>query len=93
LLITADGGGSNGSRVRLWKLGLQRPADEIGLSIGPLARRPAARPSSRRWPSRSPGSRIPCARPGSWASPGYTSKVEVFERARLQAGTACRAAV
>jgi transposase len=33
LLITADGGGSNGSRVRLWKRELQRLADEIGLSI------------------------------------------------------------
>ncbi len=33
LLITADGGGSNGSRVRLWKLELQRLADETGLAI------------------------------------------------------------
>jgi hypothetical protein len=33
LLITADGGGSNGSRVRLWKLELQRLADETGLTI------------------------------------------------------------
>ena len=33
LLITADGGGSNGSRVRLWKLELQRLANESGLSI------------------------------------------------------------
>ena len=33
LLITADGGGSNGSRVRLWKLELQKLADELGLSI------------------------------------------------------------
>jgi DNA-binding phage protein len=33
LLITADGGGSNGSRVRLWKLELQRLADETGLLI------------------------------------------------------------
>jgi hypothetical protein len=33
LLITADGGGSNGSRVRLWKLELQRLADELGISI------------------------------------------------------------
>jgi Rhodopirellula transposase DDE domain len=32
LLITADGGGSNGSRVRLWKLELQRLADETGLT-------------------------------------------------------------
>ena len=33
LLITADGGGSNGSRVRLWKLELQRLADELGMEI------------------------------------------------------------
>lgn len=33
LLITADGGGSNGSRLRLWKLELQKLADEMGLSI------------------------------------------------------------
>ncbi|MEA3280599.1 MAG: ISAzo13 family transposase, partial [Thermodesulfobacteriota bacterium] len=33
LLITADGGGSNGSRLRLWKLELQTLANETGLSI------------------------------------------------------------
>jgi hypothetical protein len=33
LLITADSGGSNGSRLRLWKLELQKLADETGLSI------------------------------------------------------------
>jgi hypothetical protein len=33
LLICADGGGSNGSRVRLWKVELQRLADELGLAI------------------------------------------------------------
>ena len=33
LLITADGGGSNGSRVRLWKVELQRLAEETGLII------------------------------------------------------------
>jgi len=33
LLITADGGGSNGSRCRLWKVTLQRLADELGLRI------------------------------------------------------------
>jgi transposase len=33
LLITADGGGSNGSRLRLWKRELQRLANETGLSI------------------------------------------------------------
>jgi hypothetical protein len=33
LLLTADGGGSNGSRLRLWKLELQRFADESGLEL------------------------------------------------------------
>ena len=33
LLITADGGGSNGSRVRLWKVELQKLANETGLAI------------------------------------------------------------
>jgi len=33
LLITADGGGSNGSRNRLWKRELQQWADESGLTL------------------------------------------------------------
>ena len=33
LLITADGGGSNGSRNRLWKWELQKLSDETGLRI------------------------------------------------------------
>jgi hypothetical protein len=33
LTITADCGGSNGSRVRLWKVELQKLADETGLTI------------------------------------------------------------
>ena len=33
LLVTADGGGSNGARVRLWKVALQRLADQTGLRI------------------------------------------------------------
>jgi Rhodopirellula transposase DDE domain len=33
LLITADGGGSNGYRLRLWKWELQELADHTGLSI------------------------------------------------------------
>jgi hypothetical protein len=32
-LITADGGGSNGYRVRLWKIALQKCSDESGLTI------------------------------------------------------------
>jgi hypothetical protein len=34
LQITADCGGSNGNRVRLWKVELQQLADETGLQIG-----------------------------------------------------------
>lgn len=34
LLVTADGGGSNASRARLWKVELQRLADATGLRIG-----------------------------------------------------------
>ena len=33
LLVTADGGGSNGVRNRLWKWELQRLADRTGLTI------------------------------------------------------------
>jgi hypothetical protein len=33
LLITADGGGSNGSRVRLWKIELQALANELDIEI------------------------------------------------------------
>jgi len=33
LLITADAGGSNGSRLRLWKRELQRLANELGIEI------------------------------------------------------------
>jgi transposase len=33
LLVTADGGGSNGSRLRLWKVELQRLANELEMEI------------------------------------------------------------
>ncbi|MDQ2759358.1 MAG: ISAzo13 family transposase, partial [Actinomycetota bacterium] len=33
LTITADGGGSNSSRTRLWKVELQKLVDELGLAI------------------------------------------------------------
>ena len=33
LLFTADGGGSNGCRSRLWKVSLQALADDLGLQI------------------------------------------------------------
>ena len=33
LMITADGGGSNGHRNRMWKVALQQLADDIGLEL------------------------------------------------------------
>jgi hypothetical protein len=33
LMVTADGGGSNGYRVRLWKVELQKLADELKIPI------------------------------------------------------------
>ena len=33
LLITADGGGSNGYRTRLWKIEIQKLSNELGMSI------------------------------------------------------------
>ena len=33
LMVTADSGGSNGYRVRLWKVELQKLADELKLPI------------------------------------------------------------
>jgi hypothetical protein len=33
IMVTADAGGSNGYRVRLWKLELQKFADEFGITI------------------------------------------------------------
>lgn len=45
LLVTADCGGSNGARLRLWKWELQRLADETGLEIS-LAHFP---PGTSKW--------------------------------------------
>ena len=47
LMITADGGGSNGSRVRLWKVELQKFADETGLTMSVCHVRPAHRNGTR----------------------------------------------
>ncbi len=45
LLITADGGGSNSSRNRLWKRGLQEFADRQGLKVS-VCHFP---PGTRKW--------------------------------------------
>ena len=46
LLITADIGGSNGSRLRLWKVELQKLADETGMRIAVL---PILPPGTSKW--------------------------------------------
>lgn len=45
LLITADSGGSNGARIRLWKWELQQLADEAGLELS-VCHFP---PGTRKW--------------------------------------------
>jgi hypothetical protein len=47
LQITADCGGSNGNRTRLWKVELQKLADETGLEIAVCHSRPAPRSGTR----------------------------------------------
>src|SRR2546425_12732303 len=52
LLITADCGGSNGSRTRLWKVGLQQFVDEWQLPIQVRAFQPGMRQVSKSEPRR-----------------------------------------
>ncbi len=89
LTITADCGGSNGNRLRLWKTELQRLADETGLQIrvwhfppgtsklrrvaGEISL-PGAR-RSRREPLSSPGSHRPAV--------GARAEAPVSEQVRL----------
>jgi len=53
LLITADGGGSNGYRVRLWNRELQALADELGIEIAVCRPAPASGTASSTGCSRS----------------------------------------
>ena len=55
LLITADAGGSNGYRLRLWKLELQKLADEIGSKSRSVTSRPGPASGTR--------SNTACSRP------------------------------
>jgi hypothetical protein len=50
LLVTADSGGSNGSRLRLWKAELARFADETGLAVSVVY----LPPGTSKW-NKSPG--------------------------------------
>ena len=62
LMITADGGGSNGSRVRLFKVELQKLADETGLTLQ-VCHYP---PGTSKWNKIGVSRTRPC--PRSWCS-------------------------
>lgn len=72
LLITADAGGSNGARVRLWKRELQTLATELGIPItvchlppGPASGTGSSTVSSRSSPRTGAASRWSACRPSS----------------------------
>ena len=70
LLITADGGGSNGSRVRLWKRELQKLANELDLDIV-VSHLP---PGTSKWNKRTPALLLhqpELARQAARQLPGY----------------------
>lgn len=73
LLITADGGGSNGSRVRLWKRELQGFADETGMAIG-VCHYP---PGTSKWNKIE--HRLFCHISQNWRAKPLTSRLAVVE--------------
>jgi hypothetical protein len=73
LLITADCGGSNGARVRLWKRELQRLADATGLSIT-VCHYP---PGTSKWNRIE--HRLFCHITQNWRSTPLTSRLAVVE--------------
>ncbi len=73
LMITADGGGSNGSRVRLWKVELQRLADETGLTIS-VCHYP---PGTSKWNKIE--HRLFCHISQNWRARPLTSRLAVVE--------------
>ena len=72
-MITADGGGSNGSRVRLWKVELQRLADETGLTIS-VCHYP---PGTSKWNKIE--HRLFCHISQNWRARPLTSRLAVVE--------------
>ena len=73
LLITADGGGSNGARVRLWKVELQRLADELRLRLH-VRRLP---PGASKWNKIE--HRLFCHITENWRGEPLVSRVAVVE--------------
>jgi hypothetical protein len=73
LLITADCGGSNGARVRLWKLELQKLADETGLTFA-VCHYP---PGTSKWNKIE--HRLFCQISQTWRARPLTSRLAVVE--------------
>ena len=74
VMITADGGESNGSRVRLWKRELQELADETGLTIRTFAHYP---PGTSKWNKIE--HRLFCHISQNWRGRPLTSRLAVVE--------------
>ena len=81
LLITADGGGSNGARLRLWKWELQKLARDTGLAIsvchshrGPASGTRSSIASSPSSPPTGEASRCATTRRSSISSPGHDNQ-------------------
>ena len=73
LMITADGGGSNGTRVRLWKIKLQEFADATGLTLS-VCHYP---PGSSKWNKIE--HRLFCHISQNWRGKPLTSRLTVVE--------------
>jgi hypothetical protein len=73
VMITADGGGSNGTRVRLWKRELQKLADETGLTIS-VCHYP---PGTSKWNKIE--HRLFCHISQNWRARPLTSRLAVVE--------------
>ena len=73
LMITADCGGSNGARVRLWKVELQKLADETGLVIA-VCHYP---PGTSKWNKIE--HRLFCHITQNWRGRPLTSRIAVVE--------------
>jgi hypothetical protein len=73
LMITADGGGSNGTRVRLWKIKLQDLADETGLTLS-VCHYP---PGTSKWNKIE--HRLFCHITQNWRGKPLTSRLTVVE--------------
>jgi hypothetical protein len=80
LTITADGGGSNSSRTRLWKVELQKLANEIGIPIRVCHFPPGTSKWSRegRGPVVSSPASVCCSRPRMENSPGAPTTLSIW---------------